>query len=399
MENFQFCVSTKYIFGQGVSSKVGQTVYELGFKKVLIVYGGGSAVRSGLLSSIKEQLASYSIGYTLLGGVKPNPRANLVYEGIQIAMKEKVDFILPVGGGSVIDSAKAISLGAADSEGGDFFDFYLRKRKPTAALKVGVVLTIPAAGSESSTSTVIEKTIGGQVIKCGCSSELNRPLFAILDPELTFTVSRYQTACGVTDMMAHIMERYFTNSDGVDVTDNICEGLLRAIIKNALTVMEDPHNYNARANLMWAGSLAHNNICGVDREQDWATHHLEHQLSALYDVAHGAGLAVMFPAWMEYVFKHDVMRFARFASEVFNVPFDFDDPSVTAREGINALRYFLKSIGMPLSFKDIGAKKEDIPLLLSMLGVNEQNRSEGRFVVLYKSDCEKIYTIAADCKE
>ena len=163
--------------------------------------------------------------------------------------------------------------------------------------------------------------------------------------------------------------------------------------------MEDPHNYNARANLMWAGSLAHNNICGVDREQDWATHHLEHQLSALYDVAHGAGLAVMFPAWMEYVFKHDVMRFARFASEVFNVPFDFDDPSVTAREGINALRYFLKSIGMPLSFKDIGAKKEDIPLLLSMLGVNEQNRSEGRFVVLYKSDCEKIYTIAADCKE
>ena len=254
MENFQYCLPTKYIFGQGVSSKVGQTISSLGYKKVLIVYGGGSAVRSGLISSIKDQLVSFSIGYTLLGGVKPNPRADLVYEGIEIARKEKVDFILPVGGGSVIDTAKAISLGVADSEQGDFFDFYLKKRKPVSSLKVGAVLTIPAAGSESSTSSVIQKTIGGHIIKCGCSSELNRPLFAILDPELTYTVSKYQTACGITDMMAHIMERYFTNSECVDVTDNICEGLLRAIIKNAQTVMEDPRNYNARANIMWAGS-------------------------------------------------------------------------------------------------------------------------------------------------
>ena len=268
-----------------------------------------------------------------------------------------------------------------------------------SSLKVGAVLTIPAAGSESSTSSVIQKTIGGHIIKCGCSSELNRPSFAILDPELTYTVSKYQTACGITDMMAHIMERYFTNSECVDVTDNICEGLLRAIIKNAQTVMENPRNYDARANIMWAGSLAHNNICGVDREQDWSSHHLEHQLSALYDVAHGAGLAVMFPAWMDYVFKHDVMRFAQFASNVFNVTFDFDDPSVTARAGIKALRRFFKSIGMPLSFKDIGAKSEDIPQLLSMLGVDEQNKSEGKFVVLYKSDCEKIYTIAANYRE
>ena len=284
MENFQYCLPTRYIFGQGVSSKVGQTISDLGYKKVLIVYGGGSAVRSGLISSIMEQLASFSIGYTLLGGVKPNPRADLVYEGIEIARKEKVDFILPVGGGSVIDTAKAISLGAADSEQGDFFDFYLKKRKPVSSLKVGAVLTIPAAGSESSSSSVIQKTIGGHIIKCGCSSELNRPSFAILDPELTYTVSKYQTACGITDMMAHIMERYFTNSECVDVTDNICEGLLRAIIKNAQTVMENPRNYDARANIMWAGSLAHNNICGVDREQDWSSHHLEHQLSALYDV-------------------------------------------------------------------------------------------------------------------
>ncbi|MGN1282006.1 MAG: iron-containing alcohol dehydrogenase, partial [Succinivibrio sp.] len=289
----------------------------------------------------------------------------------------------------VIDTAKAIALGIPDD--GDFFDFYLRKRKPVKALKTGCLLTIPAAGSESSASTVIEKEIDGKIIKCGCGSELNRPLFAVLDPELTYSVDRYQTACGVTDMMAHIMERYFTNSQNVSVTDNICEGLLRAIIENAQTVLDDPYNYDARANLMWAGSLAHNNICGVDREQDWASHHLEHQLSALYDVAHGAGLAVMFPAWMEYVYRHDVMRFAQFAVRVFSVQMDFDDPAVTAREGIARLRAFFKKIGMPLSFREIGAKKEDIPILLSMLGVDDENNTEGHFVTLYKNDCEQIY--------
>lgn len=396
MENFEFVVPTKYIFGQGTSSKCGEIVKGYGYKNVLVVYGSEHAKKSGLLDRIEEQLKTNSIDYSLLGGVLPNPRADLVYKGIDIGREKKIDFILAVGGGSVIDTAKAIALGIPDD--GDFFDFFTKKRKPRTALKVGCVLTIPAAGSESSLSTVIEKEIDGRVVKNGCGSPLNRPLFAVLDPELTYSVSKYQTACGITDMIAHILERYFTNSKGVTVTDYMCEGLLKSIIENAPIAINDPKNYDARSNIMWAGSLAHNNICGVDRVQDWASHHIEHQLSALYDVAHGAGLAVIFPAWMDYVYKHDVMRFAQFAVRVFGISMDFDDPSSTARDGIKAFRKFLHSIGMPLSFEEIGAKEEDIPHLLNMLGVDDVNRTEGQFVLLYRKDCEAIYYRAAHYK-
>jgi len=396
MENFEFVVPTKYIFGQGTSSKCGEIVKGYGYKNVLVVYGSEHAKKSGLLDRIEEQLKTNSIDYSLLGGVLPNPRADLVYKGIDIGREKKIDFILAVGGGSVIDTAKAIALGIPDD--GDFFDFFTKKRKPHTALKVGCVLTIPAAGSESSLSTVIEKEIDGRVVKNGCGSPLNRPLFAVLDPELTYSVNKYQTACGITDMIAHILERYFTNSKGVTVTDYMCEGLLKSIIENAPIAINDPKNYDARSNIMWAGSLAHNNICGVDRVQDWASHHIEHQLSALYDVAHGAGLAVIFPAWMDYVYKHDVMRFAQFAVRVFGISMDFDDPSSTARDGIKAFRKFLHSIGMPLSFEEIGAKEEDIPHLLNMLGVDDVNRTEGQFVLLYRKDCEAIYYRAAHYK-
>ncbi|WP_202107765.1 iron-containing alcohol dehydrogenase [Succinivibrio dextrinosolvens] len=396
MENFEFVVPTKYIFGQGTSSKCGEIVKGYGYKNVLVVYGSEHAKKSGLLDRIEEQLKTNSIDYSLLGGVLPNPRADLVYKGIDIGREKKIDFILAVGGGSVIDTAKAIALGIPDD--GDFFDFFTKKRKPHTALKVGCVLTIPAAGSESSLSTVIEKEIDGRVVKNGCGSPLNRPLFAVLDPELTYSVSKYQTACGITDMIAHILERYFTNSKGVTVTDYMCEGLLKSIIENAPIAINDPKNYDARSNIMWAGSLAHNNICGVDRVQDWASHHIEHQLSALYDVAHGAGLAVIFPAWMDYVYKHDVMRFAQFAVRVFGISMDFDDPSSTARDGIKAFRKFLHSIGMPLSFEEIGAKEEDIPHLLNMLGVDDVNKTEGQFVLLYRKDCEAIYYRAAHYK-
>ncbi|SKA65284.1 hypothetical protein SAMN02745213_01632 [Succinivibrio dextrinosolvens DSM 3072] len=396
MENFEFVVPTKYIFGQGTSSKCGEIVKGYGYKNVLVVYGSEHAKKSGLLDRIEEQLKTNSIDYSLLGGVLPNPRADLVYKGIEIGREKKIDFILAVGGGSVIDTAKAIALGIPDD--GDFFDFFTKKRKPHTALKVGCVLTIPAAGSESSLSTVIEKEIDGRVVKNGCGSPLNRPLFAVLAPELTYSVSKYQTACGITDMIAHILERYFTNSKGVTVTDYMCEGLLKSIIENAPIAINDPKNYDARSNIMWAGSLAHNNICGVDRVQDWASHHIEHQLSALYDVAHGAGLAVIFPAWMDYVYKHDVMRFAQFAVRVFGISMDFDDPSSTARDGIKAFRKFLHSIGMPLSFEEIGAKEEDIPHLLNMLGVDDVNRTEGQFVLLYRKDCEAIYYRAAHYK-
>lgn len=393
MENFEFYRPTRYIFGKGLENETGSYIKAEGFKKALIVYGGGSVVRSGLLQRVKSSLERNGIDYAELGGVKPNPRADLVYEGIRICREQSVDVLLPVGGGSVIDTAKAIALGVPYE--GDFFDFYLRKATPKEALKTCVVLTIPAAGSEGSDSTVIEKEIDGKVVKNGYSCQLNVPLFSIMNPELTFTLPAYQTACGIVDMMAHIMERYFTNTTGVSVTDRTCEGLLQGIIENARKVINEPDNYDARANIMWAGTLAHNNLCGVGREQDWATHHLEHQLSALYDVAHGAGLAVMFPAWMEYNLKHDVMRFAQFASRVFGCSMDFEDPERTARDGISALREFYKSIGMPLSFKDIGAKAEDIPLLLNMLGVDDENRTEGRFVTLRRSDCEQIYSIAA----
>ena len=393
MENFEFYRPTRYVFGKGLENETGKYLKESGFRKALIVYGGGSVVRSGLLQRVKSSLEKNGIGFEELGGVKPNPRADLVYEGIRICKEKSVDVMLAVGGGSVIDTAKAIALGVPYE--GDFFDFYLKKATPKEALKTCVVLTIPAAGSEGSDSTVIEKEIDGKVVKNGYSSPLNVPLFSIMNPELTFTLPAYQTACGIVDMMAHIMERYFTNTTGVSVTDRTCEGLLQGIIENARIVIAEPDNYDARANIMWAGTLAHNNLCGVGREQDWATHHLEHQLSALYDVAHGAGLAVMFPAWMEYNLKHDVMRFAQFASRVFGCSMDFEDPERTAREGISALREFYKSIGMPLSFRDIGAKAEDIPLLLNMLGVDDENRTEGKFVTLHRSDCEQIYSIAA----
>lgn len=395
MENFDYCAPTRYLFGQGISSRTGKIVREYGFKKVLLVSGRGSAYASGLIDSVKEQLDREHIQFCELKGVKPNPEAALVYEGIKLAVSEKVDFVLAVGGGSVIDTAKAVAIGAKDPDT-DFFDFFLKKKTPNDALKVGCVLTIPAAGSEGSKSCVVQNNVDGKVLKLGLSTQLNVPLFAVLDPELTYSVNSYQTACGITDMIAHILERYFTNSKAVSVTDNLCEGLLKSIIENSATAINDPTNYDARANLMWASTLAHNNLLGVDREQDWSSHHLEHQLSALYDIAHGAGLAVIFPAWMEYVYKHDVMRFARFAVNVFSIRMNFHDPAATARDGIAAFRRFLHSIGMPMSFSEIGAKVEDIPLLLKMLDVDDISKYEGHFMNLYLRDCERIYELAAN---
>ena len=393
MNNFDFYRPTRYIFGHGTENDTGKYAAEYGFKKALIVCGSNYAKRSGLLSRVQASLDKEGIEHVLIEGVKPNPRADLVYKGIELGRRENVDFMLAVGGGSAIDTAKAIAVGIPYD--GDFFDFFIKKATPKAALKTAVVLTIPAAGSEGSNSAVIEKEIDGLIVKNGLGCNFNVPLFSIMDPELTFTLPAYQTACGVTDMMAHIMERYFTNTQDVDVTDRMCEGLLQAIISNALIAISEPDNYSARANIMWAGTLAHNNICGVDREQDWSTHHLEHQLSALYDVAHGAGLAVMFPAWMEYTLNHDVMRMAQFAVRVFGVTMDFDKPERTAKAGIATFRAFLKRIGMPLSFADIGAKVDDIPKLLDMLGADEKDKTEGNYVRLHRSDCEKIYQIAA----
>ncbi len=392
MNNFNFYSPTEFVFGKGRETECGKYVKKNGGTKVLIHYGGGSAVKSGLLDRVKESLTAENISFVELGGVQPNPLDTKVYEGIELCRAENVDFILAVGGGSVIDSSKAIALGAL--YGGDFWDFYDKKAVIEKALPVGTVLTIAAAGSEGSGNTVITKTDG--MWKRGAGSDVLRPKFSIMNPELTFTLPAYQTACGATDIMAHVFERYFTNTQEVEITDRMCEAVLCTIIKEVPRVLENPENYDARANIMWAGTMAHNNICGVGREQDWNSHGLEHELSGLYDVTHGAGLAVMMPAWMEFVMSHNIMRFAQMAVRVFGVPMNFENPEETAKLGIKAFRKFLRSIGMPINFAELGAKESDIPELAEKFAVTKigSNGTTGGFVKLTKEDAAEIYRIA-----
>ncbi len=387
MKNFNFYSPTEFVFGKERENECGQYVRKHGGSKILLHFGSNSAKKSGLLDRVKQSLEKEGIAYVELGGVQPNPHDSLVYKGIEICRKEKIDFILAVGGGSVIDSAKAIAMGVPYD--GDFWDFYSGK-KPATALPIGTVLTIAAAGSEGSGDSVITKEDG--MLKRGASGDCIRPKFSILNPQLTCTLPAYQTACGATDIMAHTFERYFTNTQEVEITDRLCEAILLTMIKETPRVIQDPNNYEARANIMWAGMVCHNNITGVGREQDWNSHGIEHELSALYDCAHGAGLAVIMPAWMEYVMQHDVMRFAQVATRVWGCQMNFQHPEVTAKEGIIAFRRFLSNIGMPINFKELGAKGEDIPLLVKSFGIGEGET--GGFVHLKKKDIENIYTIA-----
>ena len=387
MENFSFYSPTYFAFGKDAEYQAGSLVKQFGGSKVLIHFGGGSVIRSGLLDRVKKSLEEANVPYVELGGVKPNPRSGLVYEGIELCKKEGVDFILAVGGGSTIDSSKAIAAGTVYD--GDFWDFY--SGKPiTKALPVGTVLTIAAAGSEGSPDSVITKEEG--MFKRGASGNAIRPKFSILNPALTQTLPAYQTAAGATDIMAHLYERYLTNTKEVEVTDRLIEALLLTMVHETPRVIEDPNNYEARANIMWAGMMAHNNSCGVGRSQDWNSHNIEHELSALYDCAHGAGLAITMPAVFTYVMNHDVMRFAKVAVRVWGCQMDFDHPEVTAKAGLEALRVYLRSIGMPLTFAEIGAKEEDIPKLVDVLcNGNGGNGSITGFVTLNEEDCKKIY--------
>ncbi len=387
MNNFNFYSPTSFVFGKGRETEAGKYVKRFGGTKVLIHFGGGSVIKSGLLDRVKASLAHENITFIELGGVMPNPRSGLVYEGVDVCKRENIDFILAVGGGSVIDSAKAIALGALYD--GDFWDFYQGKQVEKA-LPVATILTLSAAGSEGSNGSVITHENG--MLKRAAGSDLLRPVFSILNPELTCTLPAFQTACGAADMMAHVLERYFTNTKDVEITDRLCEAVLLTVIKEAPKALANPYNYEARANIMWAGMVAHNDICGVGREQDWATHQIEHELSALYDVAHGAGLAVMFPAWMKYVMHHDVMRFAQIAVRVWGCEMDFQQPENTAKQGIVRFEQFLTSIGMPIRFSELGAKAEDIPTLLKVLDLG--NHSLGSFVKLTEEDINKIYELA-----
>ncbi len=389
MENFTFYSPTYFVFGKEQENHAGKYVKRFGGTKILIHYGGGSVIKSGLMDRVKKSLDSEGLRYVELGGVRPNPRSGLVYQGIDLCRKENVDFILAVGGGSTIDSAKAIAAGTVYD--GDFWDFY--KGKPvTKALPVGTILTIAAAGSEGSPDTVITHEDG--MFKRGASGEALRPAFSILNPALTQTLPPFQTACGIADIMAHLFERYFTNTKDVEVTDRMIEALLLTMIHEAPRVMEDPNHYQARANIMWAGMMAHNNSCGVGRSQDWASHDIEHELSALYDCAHGAGLAVVFPAWMTYTMKHDVSRFAQLAVRVWGCQMDFANPEATAKAGINALKRFFKSIGLPSNFKELGAREDDIDRMAQTACFgNGRQGTIGGFLKLNKDDVANIYRL------
>lgn len=389
MEDFRFYAPTYFVFGKKSEESTGELIRKFGGSRVLLHYGGGSVVKNGILHRIISVLERENIPFVELGGVMPNPRSGLVYKGIELCRREKVDFILAVGGGSVIDSAKAIAAGTVYE--GDFWDFYRYGWKFQKALPVGTVLTIAAAGSEGSDDAVITQENG--MLKRGANGEAIRPKFSIMNPEFTFSLPGYQTACGITDIMAHVCERYFTNTKDVEITDRLCEGVLRCMIETAPAVMKNPEDYEARANIMWAGMVAHNNLCGVGRQQDWSSHALEHELSALYDCAHGAGLAVIMPAWMRYVMGHDIGRFAQFAVRVWGCDMDFSRPENTAEEGIARFEAFLSSIRMPRSLRDLGGKEEDIPRLVSSLGATEKHPL-GSFVQLTDEDAEAIYRSA-----
>ena len=389
MDNFSFYSPTKFVFGKGTENQAGKLVKEFGGSKVLLHFGGQSAKKSGLLDTVEQSLKKENIEYIELGGVHPNPLDTLVYEGIEIFKIQGFDFILAVGGGSVIDSAKAIAMGCCYD--GDFWDFYSGKTSPQNALPVGTVLTIAAAGSEGSGDSVITKKDG--MIKRGAGSDCIRPRFSILNPELTQTLPPYQTACGATDIMAHVCERYFTNTKNVETTDRLCEAVLLAMINETPKVISNPDDYEARANIMWAGMVAHNNIVGVGREQDWNSHGIEHELSGMYDCAHGAGLAVIMPAWMSFVMKHDVMRFAQWATRVWGCKMDFSNPEKTAKDGITAFRNFLTSIGMPSKISELGGKEDDIPQLVKNFGLPEGSKTGG-FVKLTNQDIAEIYRLA-----
>lgn len=386
MDNFTFYSPTYFVFGQEEEKRAGELVKRFGGKKALIHYGGGSAVKSGLIGRVKESLENAGIPFVELGGVKANPRSGLVYEGIDLCRKEGIDFIVAVGGGSVIDSAKAIAAGTVYD--GDFWDFYSGKRIEKA-LPVGTVLTIAAAGSEGSGDSVITNENG--MFKRGASGEAIRPVFSILNPELTTTLPAYQTACGITDIMAHLMERYLTNSSDVVTTDRMIEGLMLAMIEEGPKVIKNLTDYQTRANIMWAGMMAHNNSCGVGRSQDWNSHNIEHELSALYDCAHGAGLAVTFPAYLSYVYKHDLDRLVQWAVRVWGCE-EKDDKEAVILEGIDKFRAFLKEIGMPLTLGELGGKEEDIDTLAKMAC-----RGDGRdgnlygFVKLSEDEVKEVY--------
>ncbi len=392
MKDFVYYAPTEVIFGKDSEEQVARLVKKYGGHKVLVHYGGRSAKKSGLLDKICALLEQGGVDYVTLGGVVPNPRLSLVQEGIALCRKEKVDFLLAIGGGSVIDSAKAIACGVPFD--GNVWDIYMGKAEPACYLPVACVLTIPAAGSEMSDSSVITNEDGD--VKVGYSNAMSRPKFAIMNPVRTFTLPPYQTAAGVTDMMMHTMERYFSPEDDMDLTDALAEALLRSMKENVYKVLADPEDYRARAQIMWGGSVAHNDLTGCGMSGDWATHQLEHELSGMFDVTHGAGLAAVWPSWARFVYKVNVSRFVRFAVNVMDVPNDFTDPEGTALRGIEAMERFYHSIGMPVNIHELIGRDITDDEIREMVRKCSRDGSltQGGFKVLHPEDMEAIYRMA-----
>lgn len=392
MDKFNYHAPTKIVFGKNTEKKVGELVKNSGSKKVLVHYGGSSAKKSGLLARVFASLTEAGIAYTELGGVVPNPRLSKVYEGIKLCREENADFILAVGGGSVIDSAKAIGYGVVNE--GDVWDLYTGAKMPiNGCLPIGAIVTIPAAGSEMSNVSVITNEDGW--LKRSLGSEAGYCQFAIMNPELTYTLPAYQTASGATDILLHTMERYFAKCKTLEISDALGESLMRSVMYNVKVLLKEPENYEARATIMWASSLSHNGVTGDRNYGDWACHQLEHELGGIFDIAHGAGLAAVWGSWARYVYQENPARFAQFAVNVLNVPNHFDDPERTALDGIAAMEDFFRSIAMPTAIKDMGIdlteeQIKELAYKCSFMG----KRTIGAFKKLDIPDIEEIYRMA-----
>ena len=383
MDNFTFYSPTKFCFGRNAEDKLGELLGFIGSEKVMIFHMSGPELHSGILDRVKETLEAKQIDYVEAGGVKANPRLDYTLKCIETAKAEKVDSVLAIGGGSCIDTAKATAAGALCEDG--FWEHFQKNIPFTKALPIGAIVTIAASGSEGSEACLLKDEENNR--KVGLHSEVFRPAYAIENPELTYSLPKYQTACGITDIMMHVIERYFTNTKGTELTDQLSEGVLRTMIKYGPVVMKEPDHYEARAEIMWAGVIAHNDICGVGREIDLASHMIQDAVGGLYDSAHGAGLATIAPAWMKYVYKHDIPRFVRYAAEVWNVPNDPFDQEAVALEGIQKTKDFFRSLGMPVTLKELGVRKKDMDFLCS-------GRCVGHFVELHEDDIRKVYELA-----
>lgn len=391
MYDFDFCVETNFIFGRGAQARIGAELAKIGASRVLIHHDSGRFLtETGLLQGICEDLQKHNIAYAELGGVKPNPRLTLINQGIDLAREEKIDFVLAIGGGSVIDSAKAIAAGALYS--GDVWDFYTQNLPVQAALPIGVLLTNPATSSESNGTSMVNNEEKGE--KRMLITPYIRPKIAFMNPELTFSIPRFVTACSITDMFSHVCERYFSPDEEIGVTDRMEEGVLKTLLDIGPKLMEEPGDYFLRANAMWIGTIAHNNTLSVGRRTDWATHLLGNELSALYDTPHAATLSIIMGSWMRYVYKQKPLRFARYAKEVFGINWDGQNTLQAAQEGIEATEAFFKSMGMPVSFADYKVPTDAVEDMLDRIPFEGEDASIGGIVRLNRADAKAIFEMA-----